>query len=100
MPLLPVSPPSLQISAGTQTDSQKVALYGLEVPAGDIIIPAVPDFPATVSFYFSSFFSISSQFSRSSHPTTIIESEADAPLNSFASPWLRLTLAHRSILRL
>jgi len=26
-----------------------VALYGLEVPCGDIIIPAVPDFPATVS---------------------------------------------------
>ncbi|KAI9640679.1 peptidylprolyl isomerase fpr3 [Ciborinia camelliae] len=24
-----------------------VAMYGLEVPAGDIIIPAVPDFPAT-----------------------------------------------------
>ncbi|KAI9810344.1 MAG: peptidylprolyl isomerase fpr4 [Pycnora praestabilis] len=24
-----------------------VAVYGLEVPAGDIIIPAVPDFPAT-----------------------------------------------------
>lgn len=24
-----------------------VALYGLEVPAGDIIVPAVPDFPAT-----------------------------------------------------
>ncbi|TEY47350.1 hypothetical protein BOTCAL_0307g00070 [Botryotinia calthae] len=24
-----------------------VAMYGLEVPAGDILIPAVPDFPAT-----------------------------------------------------
>ncbi|KAA8574025.1 hypothetical protein MFRU_001g01460 [Monilinia fructicola] len=24
-----------------------VAMYGLEVPAGDVIIPAVPDFPAT-----------------------------------------------------
>lgn len=29
---------------------QTVALYGLEVPCGDILIPAVPDFPATVSF--------------------------------------------------
>jgi hypothetical protein len=26
-----------------------VALYGLEVPCGDILVPAVPDFPATVS---------------------------------------------------
>lgn len=26
-----------------------VAVYGLEVPAGDMPIPAVPDFPATVS---------------------------------------------------
>lgn len=25
-----------------------VALYGLEVPAGEILIPANPDFPATV----------------------------------------------------
>ena len=27
----------------------KVALYGLEVPCGDVLVPAVPDFPATVS---------------------------------------------------
>ncbi len=27
-----------------------VAVYGLEVPAGDVIVPAVPDFPATVSY--------------------------------------------------
>lgn len=26
-----------------------VALYGLEVPPGDILIPAAADFPATVS---------------------------------------------------
>ena len=26
-----------------------VALYGLEVSPGDILVPAVPDFPATVS---------------------------------------------------
>ena len=25
-----------------------VAVYGLEVPAGDVMISAVPDFPATV----------------------------------------------------
>jgi len=54
MPLLPASFPSLERSVGTQADSQKVALYGLEVPAGDNIIPAVPDFPATVSLYLSS----------------------------------------------
>ncbi|TAQ88219.1 Peptidylprolyl isomerase [Chlorociboria aeruginascens] len=29
------------------TAVQIIALYGLEVPCGDIIIPAVPDFPAT-----------------------------------------------------
>ena len=28
-----------------------VAVYGLEVPSGDVIIPAVPDFPATVSTF-------------------------------------------------
>lgn len=33
-----------------QSDSNIVALYGLEVPCGDVLIPAVPDFPATVSF--------------------------------------------------
>lgn len=27
-----------------------VAFYGLEVPAGDIVIPATPDFPATVRY--------------------------------------------------
>jgi len=27
-----------------------VAVYGLEVPAGDVLIPAAPEFPATVSF--------------------------------------------------
>jgi hypothetical protein len=27
-----------------------VALYGLEVPAGEIMIPAASEFPATVSF--------------------------------------------------
>lgn len=27
-----------------------VALYGLEVPAGEIMIPAANEFPATVSF--------------------------------------------------
>jgi hypothetical protein len=26
-----------------------VAFYGLEVPCGDVLVPAVPDFPATVS---------------------------------------------------
>lgn len=26
-----------------------VAVYGLEVPAGDIMVPAIADFPATVS---------------------------------------------------
>jgi hypothetical protein len=26
-----------------------VALYGLEVSPGDVLVPAVPDFPATVS---------------------------------------------------
>jgi hypothetical protein len=29
----------------------QVALYGLEVPCGDVLIPAVPDFPATVSYH-------------------------------------------------
>ena len=26
-----------------------VAVYGLKVPAGDVMVPAVKDFPATVS---------------------------------------------------
>lgn len=39
----------------TQSDLSIVALYGLEVPCGDILVPAVPDFPATVSRRFSSF---------------------------------------------
>ena len=26
-----------------------VAVYGLEVPCGDIMVPAIADFPATVS---------------------------------------------------
>lgn len=26
-----------------------VAVYGLKVPAGDVMIPAIADFPATVS---------------------------------------------------
>lgn len=28
-----------------------MAVYGLEIPAGDIAIPAKPDIPAAVSYY-------------------------------------------------
>ena len=37
-----------------------VAMYGLEVPAGDILIPAVPDFPATVSIETAQYLSFQS----------------------------------------
>lgn len=32
-----------------------VAMYGLEVPCGDILVPAVSDFPATVSTHVYTF---------------------------------------------
>lgn len=34
--------------------AQPVALYGLEIPPGDVLIPASPDFPATVSIFLAS----------------------------------------------
>jgi hypothetical protein len=49
MSLIPVRF-SLLVSMRT-ADFPQVAFYGLEVPAGDIIVPAVPDFPATVCYH-------------------------------------------------
>jgi hypothetical protein len=50
MPLLPVRI-SVRSSPHPGANMNKVALYGLEVPPGDIYVPAVPDFPATVSYF-------------------------------------------------
>ena len=44
----PRSDPQFRCGA-TMSNLLPVAFYGLEVPAGDVPIPAVPDFPATVS---------------------------------------------------
>ena len=43
--MVPLQPQLLFI----RSDLDSVALYGLEVPCGDVLVPAVPDFPATVS---------------------------------------------------
>lgn len=49
MPLLPGKHIVQPLLFYLRSDINIVALYGLEVPCGDIIVPAVPDFPATVS---------------------------------------------------
>jgi FK506-binding nuclear protein len=51
MPLLPGKSPHRSNLPVCHLTRDVVALYGLEVPCGDVLIPAVPDFPATVSYY-------------------------------------------------
>ena len=50
MPLLP-GKYSLRFSQSFILTRTTVAVYGLEVPCGDIMVPAIADFPATVSIF-------------------------------------------------
>lgn len=54
MPLLPGTVFYEMHSSEHDLTRNTVALYGLEVPCGDVLVPAVPDFPATVSLAINS----------------------------------------------